>query len=151
SGFDPHALLTEFSLWHKGDGPADLGSGRVPVDWRGLAGRLPARTPRREGRSDGGTAVRVNNMNGLLQDVRYALRQLRKSPGFTAVTVTTLALGIGANTAIFQMLDAVTMRSLPVSNPTEIVEIDPATMGKARGSTESWHPVVTNPLWEEIR
>jgi putative ABC transport system permease protein len=67
------------------------------------------------------------------------------------VAVLILALGIGANTAIFQMLDAVTMRSLPVSNPSEIAEIDPASMDSARGSTESWHPVVTNPIWEEIR
>ncbi|HEY7353566.1 MAG TPA: ABC transporter permease, partial [Terriglobales bacterium] len=90
-------------------------------------------------------------MIGLFQDVRYALRQLRKSPAFTAVAVITLALGIGANTAIFQMLDAVTMRSLPVSSPEEIAEIDPASMENARGSRESWHPVVTTPIWEEIR
>ncbi|HKW19658.1 MAG TPA: ABC transporter permease [Terriglobales bacterium] len=90
-------------------------------------------------------------MNGFLQDVRYAARQLRKNVAFTVVAVITLALGIGANTAIFQMLDAVTMRSLPVSNPGEIAEIDPASMDKARGSEESWHPVVTTPIWEEIR
>jgi putative ABC transport system permease protein len=87
----------------------------------------------------------------LLADVRYAGRTLRKNPGFAIVAILILALGIGANTAIFQMLDAVTMRSLPVSNPGEIAEIDPASMDNARGSTESWHPVVTNPIWEEIR
>src|SRR5581483_3744577 len=90
-------------------------------------------------------------MNGLLQDLRYAVRQLRKNVAFTIVAVTTLGLGIGANTAIFQMLDAVTMRSLPVRNPGEIVEIDPASMEDARGSRESWHPVLTTPIWEELR
>jgi putative ABC transport system permease protein len=87
----------------------------------------------------------------LASDVRYAGRTLRKNPGFALVAILILALGIGANTAIFQMLDAVTMRSLPVSHPSDIAEIDPASMDNARGSTESWHPVVTNPIWEEIR
>src|SRR5438552_1588406 len=61
------------------------------------------------------------SVSSLTQDVRYALRILRQSPLFTAVAVSSLALGIGANTAIFTLIDAILLRWLPVQNPQELV------------------------------
>jgi predicted permease len=87
----------------------------------------------------------------IVQDFHYALRQLHKSPGFAAVAVLTLALGIGANTAIFQLLDSVRLRSLPVPNPQELVEVRVANGNGGMGINVGDNPQMTNPLWEELR
>ena len=80
-------------------------------------------------------------LESLVSDLRYALRALRANPGFTAVAVLSLGLGIGANTAIFSLINAVMLRSLPVERPEELVQVDMGDGGS----------FFTNPLWEEIR
>lgn len=83
----------------------------------------------------------------LLQDVRYGLRMLRKNPGFTAVCILTLALGIGANTAIFSLIDTVILEMLPVQKPEELMVLGI----RSPKSTSEPDQEVTNPIWEQIR
>ena len=86
-----------------------------------------------------------------LKDLRYALRTLRGAPGFTAIVVISLALGIGANTAIFTLIDAVMLRSLPVRSPQELVAV-----GDASHPTALWHGgpmanLFSYPLYQRLR
>jgi predicted permease len=90
-------------------------------------------------------------MHSIWQDFRYGLRIMRRSPGFTAAAILTLALGIGANTSIFQLLDAVRFRALPVSNPQELVDIGFDHQGWYAGHLDGRYNVLTNALWEQIR
>jgi predicted permease len=77
-------------------------------------------------------------MQTLLQDFRYGLRLLAKSPGFTAVAVLTLAFGIGANTAIFTLIDALLLRQLPVRQPGQLVQL---TIKRLEGSVPFSYPM----------
>jgi putative ABC transport system permease protein len=90
-------------------------------------------------------------MQTLLQDLRYGARMLWKNPGFTLIAVITLALGVGANTAIFQLLNAVRLRSLPVQKPEELAEARIADSPNRWGNFSGRRSELTNPLWEQIR
>ena len=85
------------------------------------------------------------------QDLRYALRTFRRNPGFALVAILSLTLGIGANTALFEVVNAVRLRALPVTDPANLVEIRIADMEGARGNFQTWHPAVTHPIWREIQ
>lgn len=97
-----------------------------------------------------GADERGSFWSGLWQDVRYGARVLRLNKAFTAVCVLSLALGVGANTAIFQLIDAVRMRTLPVKNPQELAVIRPNVDARA-GRIHGYMPSVTNRMWEQIR
>ena len=86
----------------------------------------------------------------IAQDLRYALRIFRRNPGFALVAILSLALGIGANTALFQVVNAVRLQSLPVADPSTLVEIRLVDMDGARGNFQTWHPAVTYPIWQAI-
>src|ERR1017187_4279116 len=79
-------------------------------------------------------------LDAIMQDVRYAIRALRSSPGFAAVAILSLALGIGANTAIFSLFDSLILKALPVSHPEQLLQM---TMAK--------DAYFTNPIWEQLR
>jgi hypothetical protein len=91
-------------------------------------------------------------MDTLIQDIRYGLRGLRRSPGFTAVAVLSLALGIGANTAIFSIVNALMLRSLPVRDPQSLALIgDGKQIGILDGIAGGKVNLVSVAEWQELR
>ena len=99
----------------------------------------------------------ISWIDALGRDVRHGLRTLRRTPSFTAVGVITLALGTGANAAIYQLLDAIRLRPLPVDSPDQLAIVQMADMtrwvdmARFTGRRSSAYPVLTNPLWEHFR
>jgi hypothetical protein len=86
----------------------------------------------------------------MLNDLRFGVRMLFKNPAFTAVAVLSLALGIGANTAIFQLINAVRLKNLPLPNSHELVQVRlrASDVDLTRGNKSSMrYAPVTNPLW----
>ena len=88
--------------------------------------------------------------NNFLQDLRYGVRQLRSNPGFAGVAVLSLALGVGANTAIFQLVDAVRLRSLPVKDPQRLVTLDFAKGSSRSGSWSTRSARFTSAIWDQV-
>lgn len=87
-------------------------------------------------------------IRSILQDIRYALRILARTPVITLVAILSLALGIGANTAIFSLIDSVMLRMLPVERPAELVQV---RMRNPQSDNGEANPTFTNPIWEQLR
>jgi predicted permease len=93
----------------------------------------------------------MNWLESFLQDLRYSGRQLKQSPVFALVAVLSLALGIGANSAIFQLIDAVRLRSLPVQKPEELLSIDFPSGAFRSGWFSTRSARLTYGQWEQVR
>ena len=92
-----------------------------------------------------------NTMTGTLQDIRYGLRQLGKNPGFTAIAVLTLALGIGANTAIFTVVNSLLLKMMPVHEPRQLVVVGDPTEANGRSNGTPRVEIFSYPLYKEFR
>ena len=92
----------------------------------------------------------VTWFESIVQDLRHGLRAMIANPGFSLIAILSLALGIGANTAIFQLVDAVTLRTLPIENPHELAQVEIIGGTRGMGLTDGFSDL-TRPMWEEIR
>ncbi|MGB2673016.1 MAG: permease prefix domain 1-containing protein, partial [Candidatus Acidiferrum sp.] len=90
----------------------------------------------------------VNLIESFFQDIHYSLRIFARTPVITGVAILSLALGIGANTAIFSLIDTVMLRMLPVQKPEELSQLLIQDPKSGNGEADS---TFSNPLWEELR
>ena len=109
----------------------DSGAGRAAMEWG----------------PNSGDAKLEEAMTEILRDVRYALRSLRKAPIFAAVAVLSLALGIGANTAIFSLLNQVVLRLLPVKDPQQLAMLN--TVGRHYGNNNGAN-AISHPMFRDF-
>jgi predicted permease len=94
---------------------------------------------------------KVQIVDQMIRDAGYGLRLLRRAPAFAAVAILSLALGIGANAAIFQLIDTVSLRSLPVTDPQGLAEVRADGVYAFGSHHDGFNSEVTYPLWEQIR
>src|SRR3974377_1501136 len=90
-------------------------------------------------------------MGTVWKDLRLSLRMLGKNPGFTVIALLTLSLGIGANTAIFHLIDAVLLRNLPIKDPASLVSVQIKGGNHGFGGNAGDQTYLTYPLWEQLR
>ena len=121
-------------------------AGRGARGWR--CSSSAASNRRRNASAPAATAAWLDEVG---RDVRYALPHVRQNPGFTAVVVLTLALGIGANTAIFSLIDALMLRWLPVRSPQELVQVTLQTHGEGPTPAASFSYAIVRALAEQTR
>ena len=90
-------------------------------------------------------------LDKLWRDVRFGLRELRQSPGFAITAILTLALGVGANTAVFSVMNAVLLRSLPVSDPQRVVYVKTSGAPRHASNTGDWETSLSYPVYDALR
>ena len=122
----------------------------MPEDeaWRAARARIGNYVGQKERIREMNVTAWLDTLRG---DVTYGLRQLRAHPGFTSIALLSLALGIGANTAIFQLVDAIRLKTLPVRNPQELVALDFEDGSVRYGNWFGRSAVLSYPQWQELR
>ncbi|MDQ6894021.1 MAG: ABC transporter permease [Acidobacteriota bacterium] len=124
----------------------ELGGGSLAAALRPVSPPAPPAMPLGAEGTGGGGLLR-----GFTRDLRHGARLLRLDPAFSIVAVLSLALGIGANTAIFQLLDAVRLRALPVPKASELVQVKIVNSHGRTGGFTAAHPDITTAIWERVR